>query len=189
MKAATAKKAEVQTDVQAAIKDEIQEEIRNEIREELHYEMNEVFMVECMKENLTHARHVENERMTFNSLFAALVGGSLAVISQIDDKMIAVTMIGILMMINIICYIFTKRWNSVFSNHYSLAKKIYTMLLYGEEAYDPNKKLKPADINRFYYFDNSQNKKHKTYIHTSQYFLLYNIIIFALLVCALIYFL
>ena len=31
------------------------------------------FLSQCMSENLEHARHVENERLTFNSIFLALV--------------------------------------------------------------------------------------------------------------------
>ena len=33
------------------------------------------FLSQCMTENLEHARHVENERLTFNSIFLALVAG------------------------------------------------------------------------------------------------------------------
>jgi len=169
---------------------ELKEEIRDEIREELHYELNEVFLIECMKENLGHARHVENERMTFNSLFAALVGGSLAVISQIGNQIIAVTMIGILMLLNFICFTFTKRWNKVFKNHYQTAKKIYFMFLDGKMNAEPAKVSKRPDINRFYYFDNSLDRKpDSVYISTAKYFLIYNVVIFALLVCALCYFL
>ena len=36
------------------------------------------FLQNCMIENLNHARHAENERLTFNSIFLALVAGALA---------------------------------------------------------------------------------------------------------------
>lgn len=169
---------------------ELKEEIKDGIREESGQALDEVFLLECMKENLGHARHVENERMTFNSLFAALVGGSLAVISQIDDQVIAVTMIGILMLLNIICFTFTKRWNKVFKNHYETAKKIYFLFLDGNINAEPAKTGQRPDINRFYYFDNSLDRKpDSVYISTAKYFLIYNIVIFSLLVCALCYFL
>ncbi len=151
--------------------------------------LNEIFLIECMKENLAHARHVENERMMFNSIFAALVGGSLAIASQLNDKIIIVTIIGILMMVNIICLTFTKRWNKVFKNHYALAQKIYLSFLNMESPTAIDAGEKNQDINRLYYFDNRLNENPvKTYISTGKYFIIYNTVIFVLLTCSLFYF-
>ncbi len=150
--------------------------------------LNENFLIECMKENLAHARHIENERMMFNSLFAVLVGGALAVVSQLDDKIIIIVILGILMIIDIICFIFTKRWNKVFKNHYALAKNIYIMFLNKSQSSTPqDTDQKHPDINCFYYFDNQLDKK--KYISTGQYFIIYNFMVFVLLLCSMCYFL
>ena len=41
------------------------------------------FLQNCMNENLNHARHVENERLTFNSILLALIAGVLAIASSL----------------------------------------------------------------------------------------------------------
>ena len=151
----------------------------------------ENFVLTCLNENLIHARHVENERMMFNSLFSALAGGALAFISQVGSKPVITVMIGILMMMNIICYIFTKRWNKVFKTHYALAQKIYLMFLREDtaDAGEPPTQ-EEQDKNPLYFFSNQQTKKpHSLYISTGQYFIIYNVLMFVLLLCSLGYFL
>ena len=39
-----------------------------------------------LQENLQHARHVENERITYHGFFAAMVAGALALIAGMADK-------------------------------------------------------------------------------------------------------
>lgn len=149
---------------------------------------NEAFLLECMKENLAHARHVEDERMMFNSLFAALVGGTLAVISQLNNTAVIGIMIGLLMLLNILCFFLTKRWNIVFKSHYALAKSIY-MQFFTQGAEDASNSS-TQQINRYYLFNNRpEQKSGGFYIGTGKYFLLYNAVIFILLICALVYFL
>ncbi len=45
------------------------------------------FITACMSENLEHARHVENERLTFNSIFLALVAGAMALSGSLNAVM------------------------------------------------------------------------------------------------------
>ena len=46
---------------------------------------NQEMLLEYFHENLNHARHVENERMMFITLFTALVGGALGMVAEIDS--------------------------------------------------------------------------------------------------------
>lgn len=47
------------------------------------------FLSQCLTENLEHARHAENERLTFNSIFLALVAGAMAFAGSLDPVMSA----------------------------------------------------------------------------------------------------
>ena len=42
------------------------------------------FIRSCMQENLQHARHVENERISFHGFYAALSAGALAFILELS---------------------------------------------------------------------------------------------------------
>ena len=44
------------------------------------------FVLAMLQENLQHARHVENERITYHGFFAAMVAGALALIAGMADK-------------------------------------------------------------------------------------------------------
>lgn len=85
------------------------------------------FLTEMMKENLNHARHVENERLTFNSIFLALVAGSLAFSDSFESEIalflyIAMTFAGFLSML------LTSRWNNAFSRHIYFAQQCYKLI-------------------------------------------------------------
>ena len=47
------------------------------------------FLSQCLTENLEHARHAENERLTFNNIFLALVAGAMAFAGSLDPVMSA----------------------------------------------------------------------------------------------------
>lgn len=85
------------------------------------------FLTEMMKENLNHARHVENERLTFNSIFLALVAGALAFANSFNSEAalfiyIAMTFAGFLSML------LTARWNNAFSRHIYFAQQCYKLI-------------------------------------------------------------
>lgn len=44
------------------------------------------FVVELFEQNLEHARHVENERLTYCACFTALIGGGLAVLASLEGS-------------------------------------------------------------------------------------------------------
>lgn len=161
--------------------------------------LSESYLLQMMSENLNQARHAENERMMFVTLFAALVGGVLAIISEMDNPFFASVTIILLAVLNVICHILTQRWNNVFKAHWHAAQQIGCYLA----DYSPQNGYVPdfrrfqdsafwqqygARINRYFCFDNSRNAHGKTpYIHTSTLFACFNRCIFILLALAFIY--
>ena len=147
------------------------------------------FLISCMSENLNQARHVENERMMFVTILTALIGGVIAVLSQVTDTVIAVTLLLALISLDIICIILVKRWNKTFSEHLRVAREIYLQMLYPQFSELQIKCFNNIDaINKFYYFDNKLNTKYqKVYVRTNMLFDLYNYFTLALLISLLIY--
>ena len=96
------------------------------------------FLQNCMIENLNHARHAENERLTFNSIFLALVAGALAFTSSLPAHIaffiyLAITMAGFLSML------LTARWNNTFQRHVYYAQQCYKLVhrdLFGDAPGD-----------------------------------------------------
>ena len=96
------------------------------------------FLQNCMNENLNHARHVENERLTFNSILLALIAGVLAIASSLSEKIsfflyLAITLAGFLSML------LTVRWNNAFSRHLFYAQQCYMLIhkhLFGDRPGD-----------------------------------------------------
>ena len=85
------------------------------------------FITACMTENLEHARHVENERLTFNSIFLALVAGAMAFANSLSPLItfgiyLFLTFAGFLSMV------LTSRWNNAFNRHTFYAQKCYNLL-------------------------------------------------------------
>ena len=85
------------------------------------------FLSLCMTENLEHARHVENERLTFNSIFLALVAGAMAFADNLHPTIafgiyLFMTIAGFLSMV------LTTRWNNAFDRHLFYAQKCYKLL-------------------------------------------------------------
>ena len=96
------------------------------------------FLQNCMDENLNHARHVENERLTFNSIFLALIAGVMAIANALPEVVaffmyLAITMAGFLSML------LTVRWNNAFSRHLFYAQQCYVLIhkhLFGDREGD-----------------------------------------------------
>ena len=90
------------------------------------------FLQTCMVENLNHSRHVENERLTFNTVFLALVAGVLTFAStdfinnihpMLDFGLyLSITIAGFLSML------LTIRWNNAFKRHQYYAQKCYILI-------------------------------------------------------------
>ncbi len=85
------------------------------------------FITTCMTENLEHARHVENERLTFNSIFLALVAGSMALAGTLNPVM-TFGMYLFLTIAGFLSIVLTARWNNAFSRHMFYAQRCYVLL-------------------------------------------------------------
>lgn len=85
------------------------------------------FLSQCMTENLEHARHVENERLTFNSIFLALVAGAFAFGTALPP-LISFGMYFFLTIAGFLSIILTTRWNNAFDRHIFYAQKCYKLL-------------------------------------------------------------
>lgn len=156
----------------------------------------EAFLLEMMKENLNQARHVENERMMFVTLFAALVGVVLAIVIEFDNQLLSVVTLVMLMLLNFVNLTLTRRWNAVFSRHWALAQRISCYLLEYDSTRENNKGYDDIDAdllrsyphnNRYFYFDNKADRRGRFYLHTAWLFTAFNVSIFILLGVALVH--
>lgn len=96
------------------------------------------FVQAMMQENLSHARHVENERMSLVMGMTALVSGLWAVGGAAITEGIAENKCGQIAAMMVICVIvfyalkiaayLNGRWNDVFTDHWNQAEKCYKML-------------------------------------------------------------
>ena len=90
-------------------------------------EAQTTFLTECMKENLAHARHVENERLTFNSIFLALAAGALAFANSLGSELAAIVYLS-LVLAGFLSILLTSRWNNTFNRHLYYAQECYKMI-------------------------------------------------------------
>jgi len=115
--------------------------------------LNKEILAELMIANLKHARHVENERLSFNSIYIAVVAGFFALAFDFANPLLTMFFIGILLIISIIGFLFTKRWSDVFDEHSRKAQQI-ALLLYGDEAANEGEEL----VNKYYYFNHDYRR-------------------------------
>ena len=160
---------------------------------------NQEMLLEYFHENLNHARHVENERMMFITLFTALVGGALGMVAEIDSILTSLVILCILFMLSIVCTVMTERWGNVFDAHMLMAQHLYLLLCGVPESslmQDGMLRDRISNhpfINRFYIFNQSlyeeKNgiKRRFPYIHTCIWFLLFNVTLLSLLFLSIIY--
>lgn len=99
---------------------------------------NAAFVQAMMQENLSHARHVENERMSLVMGMTALVSGLWAVGGAAITEGIAegewIQIVAMAVICVIVLYALwiaeylNGRWNDVFTDHWNQAEKCYKML-------------------------------------------------------------
>ncbi len=80
------------------------------------------YLQACAGGNMEHARHVENERLSFTSLFFGLVMAVVAIIIGVSNGMIACAVTGVLLIFAFIGLRLNTRWQSVFDEHIHRAK-------------------------------------------------------------------
>lgn len=124
------------------------------------------FLLECMKENLNHARHIENERHNFLSLHLVVVGLFLGTIISPDTSPWFSLMFSIiLLMFSSIMSELFKRWARVYQGHMDTAQRMARLIDNdGEEVEEPkycpikDDQLRGHHPNYYYYFDNNAGK-------------------------------
>jgi len=83
------------------------------------------FLLECMKENLNHARHVENEIHSFTGVYMAIVAGLLAFNFSLGDSELAIGLYFIMLCASAIAFFLIRRWYAVFDTHMRCAENVY----------------------------------------------------------------
>ncbi len=87
------------------------------------------FLLECMKENLNHARHIEMEIHTFTGIYMAVAAGVLAFdFSTAEVSTVVLGLYSIMLCAGVIAVLLLNRWYSSFDNHMGQAKAIYRYL-------------------------------------------------------------
>ena len=76
----------------------------------------------CFSENLNHARHVENERLTFTSIYIAMVIGAVAVVFGLENNWVAFFVSLLLTSFAVMAYVLNQRWQGVFDKHKAMVK-------------------------------------------------------------------
>ena len=90
------------------------------------------FVLECMKENLAHSRHVESEIHAFSGIYMAIVAGfmAFAYTKSGEEASIELLVLNIVIILGgIIAFCLLRRWYRVFDNHKDRAEKNYRTLV------------------------------------------------------------
>ncbi|MBQ8975597.1 MAG: hypothetical protein IJ072_07765 [Oscillospiraceae bacterium] len=153
------------------------------------------FLVACMQENLEHARHVENERLTFMSIYMAVVAGALAFVNE-QPHIIRIGLTLLLIAVGIITLVLTKRWKDVFNELMNNARICYNIAfntLFNVTKEDFDELGTGWDTARFKNSLYSFDFKRKTMIlgkrvKTDKVIFAFNLTILLLLIATLIYF-
>ena len=80
------------------------------------------YLRHCFSENLNHARHVENERLTFTSIYIAMVIGAVAVVFGLDNNWVAFWVSLLLTGFAVMSFLLNIRWQEVFGKHMDKAR-------------------------------------------------------------------
>lgn len=119
-------------------------------------------LLECMKENLNHARHVENERLTLISIYTVIATTFLVYVFESGlggAKKSTLLILGFLLALGVLCMIVTKKWNIVFDAHRQCAADCYMKIMNTDVVvYDLS--MPPKKIPYYaFYFDTKYSLK------------------------------
>ncbi|MBR5390571.1 MAG: hypothetical protein IK141_04660 [Clostridia bacterium] len=146
----------------------------------------------CPSENLAHARHVEMERLTFMSIYMAVVAGALAFVYGVGNNVIRIGITALLIVVGIITLLLTKRWREAFQEYKEAARTCYHLWFDG---------LFPAEV-QGHVPDLGEKLPHYLYafdvkrlsmvgrfrIRTDRVIFVFNFVILLVLVFSLVYF-
>ncbi|MBA7663370.1 hypothetical protein ES703_71410 [subsurface metagenome] len=82
----------------------------------------EKLFVEILKENWQHARHIETERMWFVNIFAAIIVGTIAYLSEVGLEVLPLI---ILIVFALFCLLVTIKLNIAFATHMKAIESIF----------------------------------------------------------------
>lgn len=170
------------------------------------------FLKTIFAENLSHARHIEMERMTFNSIYTVLIAGIFAFVNSNTKSTIVNELILLFgFFTGFILYCVSIRWKDVYNRHLLYAKVSYIylndMLFPDLFPYEKTVEMEGCSkyINKeFELFDNEKvfslycfkpahitevvpDCKYKIYLKTYQYFLILDIIIEVIILIAFVH--
>lgn len=160
-------------------------------------EKQAAFIMNFVNQNLMHARHVENERLTFNSIYMAMIGGILAFSFSIDIPLLSIFLIVTLLVLGRIAVALTQRWDCVFDAHINAAERGYKIIrkyYLIDELIDLEKPLKGQEDVPIYPFrvklpeSGSPLYEPFTKKRTRELFMLFYRLISLVLIVALLYF-
>lgn len=155
-------------------------------------------LMALVAENLNQARHVENERMMFVTLFTALIGVLLSIVLSMGNSLVSTIVILLMGLLNYTAVTLVNRWNHVFKAHWNKAMAIAVYLT--EKAADPDAvcehtvteenaeefMARHPGHNTYFWFNNNTAHKNR-YVSTNKLFLRFHYVIYILLAMALIY--
>ena len=170
------------------------------------------FLKTVFSENLSHARHIEMERMTFNSIYTVLIAGIFAFVNTSDKSCVNDCILNHLVLFfgfitGFILFCISIRWKDVYNRQLFYAKVSY---IYLKDMIFPDEKTVVMEgcskyLNEeFELFDNERifslycfkpahitgvipRNRHKLYLKTYQYFLILDIIIGLIILCVFLY--
>lgn len=85
-------------------------------------------LLELLKENWAHGRHVETERLDFTSIYVAIVGGTLAFIGNDFNVKTMCPIFAFLLIFSFLGFQLSQKWGDVFDNHMKKIEKILNEL-------------------------------------------------------------
>lgn len=179
----------------------------NDCREMMEQKID--FFKTIFSENLSHARHIEIERMTFNSIYTVLIAGIFAFVNTNAESSVKLNELILFLgfFIGFILFCVSIRWKDVYNRHLFYAKVSY---IYLKDMLFPDEKTVEIEgcskyLNEeFELFDNEKifslycfkpahitkvipRNRHKLYLKTYQYFLFLDIIIEFMILMAFLY--
>lgn len=170
------------------------------------------FLKTIFAENLSHARHIEMERMTFNSIYTVLIAGIFAFVnSNTKSTIVNELILFFSFFTGVILFYVSIRWKDVYNRHLLYAKVSYIYLndmlfpdLFPDEKTVEMEGYSEYLNEEFELFDNENIfslycfkpahitevrliHNHKIYLKTYQYFLILDIFIEVMILMTFLY--
>ncbi|MGE5652848.1 MAG: hypothetical protein ACM3ZQ_01085 [Bacillota bacterium] len=88
------------------------------------------YLLECLKENWQHARHVENERLSFTRFYAAIAGAVVTILFRSFDKAreLVLALAVFLLVFSVLGLLLAQKWGQTFDSHMERGRKAADVL-------------------------------------------------------------